>query len=280
MIETRAKRSKRGCVFIVGAGPGDPGLITVRGREILRRSEVVVYDRLANPSLLDEAPPSAERLFVGKKPGGHAVPQPEINAVLIDRARAGLRVTRLKGGDPFVFGRGAEEVEALRLAGIECEVVPGVTSVTAVPASEGIPLTDRRHASAFAVVTGHECAGDSDLDWHALARIPTLVILMGLGRLPEIAARLIRHGAAESTPAAVIASGTLPQRRSVVGRLAVIGELARRAELRPPATVIVGDVVRLRGGLDWNDAGRAVELGRLPTEIVTPQLYIADDWIL
>src|SRR2546427_653336 len=179
-----------GVVDLVGAGPGEPGLITARGLEILRSADVLVYDRLVAPALVAEAPPAAERVFVGKPPHGGGVDraQDEINELLVDRAQRGLTVVRLKGGDPFVFGRGAEECEALHAAGVSFRVVPGVTSAIAAPAAAGIPVTHRRLASAFAVVTGHECAGASSLDWEALARVPTLVVLMGLSALPEVTA--------------------------------------------------------------------------------------------
>jgi len=234
-----------GVVYLVGAGPGDPGLITAKGLEILRSAEVVLYDRLVSPALVAEAPASAERVFVGKRPHGTGTRQRDINALLVDRARRGRTVVRLKGGDPFVFGRGAEECEALRAAGVPFRVIPGVTSATAVPAAAGIPVTDRRVASAFAVVAGHECDGRSDLDWEALARVPTLVVLMGLSALPDIVARLRAQGMAPDTPAAVIASGTLPEQRTVVGTLEDIADLAAAARLEPPATVVIGEVVRV-----------------------------------
>src|SRR5438876_829781 len=181
--------SEPGVVYLVGAGPGDPGLITVEGLEILRSADVVVYDRLVAPVLVTEAPPGAERVFVGKRPhgGGANLAQDEINALLVERARRGLTVVRLKGGDPFVFGRGAEECEALHAAGVPFRVVPGVTSAIAVPAAARIPVTHRRLASAFAVVTGHGCDGVSNLDWQSLARVPALVVLMALSALPEVA---------------------------------------------------------------------------------------------
>jgi len=238
-----------GTVYLVGAGPGDPGLITARGLELLRSAEVVVYDRLVSPALVAAAPPSAERVFVGKHPHETGTRQQDINALLVDRARRGRTVIRLKGGDPFVFGRGAEECEALRAAGVPVQVIPGVTSATAVPAAAGIPVTHRRVASAFAVVAGHECDGRSDLDWEALARLPTLVVLMGLSALPDIVARLRAQGMAPDTPAAVIASGTLPEQRSVVGTLDDIADLVARAGLEPPATVVIGEVVRVGVGV-------------------------------
>ena len=241
-------RLKPGPVYLVGAGPGDPGLITAKGLEILRSADVVVYDRLVAPGLVAEASPGAERVFVGKRPhgGGADVVQDEINALLIERARRGLTVVRLKGGDPFVFGRGAEECEALHAAGVPFEVVPGVTSAIAVPAAAGIPVTHRRLASAFAVVTGHECDGGSNLDWESLARVPTLVVLMGLSALPEITARLLAYGADPDTPAAAIASGTLPAQRTVIGTLATLAGRVEEEGLEPPATVVVGEVVRVR----------------------------------
>jgi uroporphyrin-III C-methyltransferase/precorrin-2 dehydrogenase/sirohydrochlorin ferrochelatase len=237
-----------GVVYLVGAGPGEPGLITARGLELLRSADVVVYDRLVSAALVAEAPLSAERVSVGKYPHGTGAAQPDINALLVDRARHGRAVVRLKGGDPFVFGRGAEECEALCAAGVPVQVVPGVSAATAVPAAAGIPVTHRRLASAFAVVTGHECDGRSDLDWEALARMPTLVVLMGLQALPESARKLVAHGARSEAPAAVIASGTLPAQRVVVGTLATIAALATEAGLEPPATVVVGEVVQLVRG--------------------------------
>src|SRR5438034_1704766 len=240
--------SEPGVVYLVGAGPGDPGLITARGLEILRSADVLVYDRLVAPSLVAEAPPGAECVFVGKRPHGVTGDraQDEINALLVDRARRGLTVVRLKGGDPFVFGRGAEECEALHAAGVPFHVVPGVTSAVAVPAAAGIPVTHRRLASAFAVITGHECDGVSSLDWESLARVPTLVVLMGLSALPEITARLLAHGADPDTPTAVIASGTLPAQRTVVATLATLADRIAEEGLEPPATVVIGEVVRVR----------------------------------
>lgn len=249
-VARRAHPSGWGLVYLVGAGPGDPGLITTKGLAVLRSAEVVVYDRLVAPSLVAEAPPAAERVFVGKEPHGTGVEQEEINALLVDRARRGKTVVRLKGGDPFVFGRGGEECEVLRAAGIPFHVVPGVTSATAVPAAAGIPVTHRGVASAFAVVTGHECGGgESSVDWAALARVPTLVVLMGLSVLPEITDRLLEEGAAPETPVAVIASGTLPAQRTVLGTLATIVARVAAARLESPATVVIGAVVATRVGL-------------------------------
>lgn len=247
-----------GMVYIVGAGPGDPELITVRGREVLGTAEVVVYDRLVHQDLVDRAPPWAERVFVGKRPRGterHLVEQEEINRLLVTEARAGRTVVRLKGGDPYVFGRGAEEAEALRAAGVAFAVIPGVTSAVAAPGSAGIPVTHRRHGSAFAVVAGHECDGPSDLDWEALAHIPTLVFLMGARALPEIARRLVAHGVPATRPAAVVANATLPDERTVVGTIGTIAQLARGLE--PPATLIVGDVVCVRAALTEQNLNQA-----------------------
>src|SRR5438034_3879634 len=190
-------------VALVGAGPGDPGLMTVRGLALLRRADVVVYDRLVDPRLLDEARPDAHRVFVGKASGAHTLPQPEINALLVRHAAQGRRVVRLKGGDPFVFGRGGEEAEALAAAGIPFEIVPGVSSAVAAPAYAGIPLTHRGVASSFAVVTGHEGCGKAraGVDWARLATaVDTLVVLMGVAALPRIARELIARGRAPHTP--------------------------------------------------------------------------------
>ncbi len=227
-----------GTVYPVGAGPGDPGLITAKGLELLRSADVVVYDRLVSPALVAQAPAEAERILRGTD-------QQDVNALLIDRAREGLNVVRLKGGDPFVFGRGAEECEALAAAGVSYEVIPGVSSAIAVPAAAGIPVTHRRVASGFAVVAGHECDGRSDLDWEALSRMPTLVVLMGLAALPDVVARLRAQGAPADAPVAVIASGTLPEQRTVVGTLDDIAELVDAAGLEPPATIVIGEVVRV-----------------------------------
>ncbi|MFY9825123.1 MAG: uroporphyrinogen-III C-methyltransferase [Thermoanaerobaculia bacterium] len=237
--------SGRGIVYLVGAGPGDPRLITVLGLDCLRRAEVVIYDRLISDALLAEAPPEAERIYVGKAPGEHACPQQEINALLVHHGKAGRIVVRLKGGDPFVFGRGAEEALACAEAGVAWEVVPGVSSPVAVPARAGIPVTHREIAAGFAVVTGHCAEGDRQ-DWAALARVETLVILMGLSRLPEIAAALLFHGRGAETPVAVIAEGMLPGERGVVASLGTIAGDVARAGLKAPATIVVGEVVRLR----------------------------------
>ena len=250
----RAEGSGR--VSLVGAGPGDPGLITVAGRERLRRADVVVYDRLAHPALVAEAPADAERIYVGKAPAEHAVTQDEIGRLLVDRARAGKRVVRLKGGDPFVFGRGGEEADDLVAAGVEFDVVPGITSAIAVPAYAGIPITHRDAASSFAVVTGHEAPGKpaSRIDWAALATgVDTLVFLMGRRALAEIAARLIAEGRDPATPAAAIEWGATPRQRTVAAPLSELAAAAEAAALSPPTVIVVGHVVALRERLRWYD---------------------------
>jgi len=241
-------------VALVGAGPGDPGLMTVRGLALLRRADVVVYDRLVDPRLLDEARPDAHRVFVGKASGAHTLPQREINALLVRHAEQGRRVVRLKGGDPFVFGRGGEEAEALTAAGIPFEVVPGVSSAVAVPAYAGIPVTHRGVASSFAVVTGHEDEGKGEaaVDWARLATaVDTLVILMGVRSLPRIAAALLDAGRAPETPVALVRWGTTDAQETVVGRLDQIATLAAAVRLAPPVVIVVGDVVNLRERLAW-----------------------------
>lgn len=240
-----------GKVYLVGAGPGDPGLLTVRALELLGKAEVIVYDRLVNPILLEYAPPEATRIFAGKLAGSHSLPQEEIHRLLISHARRGREVIRLKGGDPFVFGRGGEEAEALAVARIPFEIVPGVSSAVAVPAYAGIPLTHRKVSSSFAVVTGHECskAGPS-VDWERLASaVDTLVILMGLKTLPLIVAKLLACGRSPETPVALIRWGTTPAQQVISGTLADIIDKSRG--LKPPVVVVVGDVVRLRDQLHW-----------------------------
>jgi uroporphyrinogen III methyltransferase/synthase len=242
-----------GKVYLVGAGPGDPGLITRKGAACLRRAQVVVYDYLANPALLELAPPGAERIYVGKRAGRHAMPQEEINRLLCRLAGEGKTVVRLKGGDPFVFGRGGEEASALAAAGVAWEVVPGVTSAVAAPAYAGIPVTDRRAATEVAFVTGHEdpTKGGSTIDWAALAGMGTVVFLMGVGRLAQICARLVEHGKPPETPAATIRWGATPRQQTVVGTLADLPRRVEEAGIRPPAVTVVGPVVALRQELAW-----------------------------
>jgi uroporphyrinogen III methyltransferase/synthase len=240
-----------GKVFLVGAGPGDPGLLTVRGHELLRKAQVIVYDELVNPAILEVCSPDAERIYAGKQGGLHCIAQEAINRVLIENARRGCDVVRLKGGDPFVFGRGGEEAEALSDAEIAFEIVPGVSSAVAVPAYAGIPLTHRKFASSFAVVTGHEARKLHDaVDWSKLATATdTLVILMGLGNLPTIVSKLIAHGRGLETPVVIIRCGTTAKQESVTGTLGDI--VGRSKHLKAPALIVVGEVVSLADKLAW-----------------------------
>jgi uroporphyrin-III C-methyltransferase len=252
-----------GIVYLVGGGPGDPDLITVKGLNCLRRADVVLYDRLAPRALLDEAPPHAELIDVGKAPRRARRSQAEINALLIEHTRLGRTVVRLKGGDPFVFGRGGEECQALAGAGIPFEVVPGITSAVAVPAYAGIPVTQRSLNTAFSVVTGHSRGPDSGIDWAAVSRSGTLVFLMGVEHLPEIVARLLEHGRTAATPAALIENCTTPDQFVVTGTLHDIVQRGRGVQ--PPAVLVVGEVVRLRQQIDWFGAAqtRAAGLARM-----------------
>lgn len=246
-----------GKVYLVGAGPGDPDLITLKGLRLLQRADVVVYDRLISPSLLDETRPDAELIYAGKQPTRHRLSQEEINRLLVDRALRGNEVLRLKGGDPLVFGRGGEEALACRDYGIPFEIVPGISSSYAAPAYAGIPLTHRHISSSFTVITGHEAPdkAESDINYAALAQLGgTLVILMGVKQLPAITRRLLINGLAADTPAATIEWGTMPHQRAFVGTLADIAEIARAHEVSPPAITVIGEVVRLRDeGVAWYD---------------------------
>ncbi|HVU10366.1 MAG TPA: uroporphyrinogen-III C-methyltransferase [Phototrophicaceae bacterium] len=246
-----------GTVYLIGAGPGDPGLITVKGMEALRRADVIIYDHLAPTELLREARPDAELIDGGKQPQKQRLSQSEINALIINRASKGLNVARLKGGDPFVFGRGGEEALACRGAGIPFVIVPGVSSAIAVPAYAGIPVTQRGLSTAFTVLTGHD---ESSVDYEALAKLGgTLVLLMGMNHLPQIVARLLDAGLAPDMPAASIEWGTTNRQRVIKATLATIVEQA--ADLQPPTTTIIGAVAAL--GLDWFDPGadRSVKIG-------------------
>ncbi len=243
-----------GKVYLVGAGPGDPGLVTVKALKLLARADVIVYDQLAAPELLKGARPDAEILYVGKKAGAHTLPQGGINQLLMDKARAGLTVVRLKGGDPFVFGRGGEEAEALAEAGVPFEVVPGITSAVAVPAYAGIPVTHRDYTTLVTFITGHEdpTKAESTIPWDNLGQNPgTLVFLMGVKNLAENCRRLVQAGRPPATPAAVIQSGTLPTQRTVTGSLADISDRAREAGIEPPAILVVGGVAELHERLAW-----------------------------
>jgi len=256
-----------GRVYLVGAGPGDPGLLTARALELIAHADVILYDRLIPAAALAGARHGAELLFVGKQAGGASVPQEQTQAVMIERARAGAQVVRLKGGDPFVFGRGGEEALALRAAGIAYEIVPGVTAGVAALAYAGIPVTHRGVSSAVALITGHEESDEhSALDWPALARFPgTLVFYMGVRHLERISSALLSGGRPGSEPAAVVQAGTLPEQRVVTGTLETIHERAREQDIRPPAIVVVGPVAALANRLSWLPralAGRTVAVTR------------------
>jgi len=243
-----------GKVFLVGAGPGDPKLITLRGKEAIEQADVVVYDRLAHPSLLRYAKPGVEMIYVGKRPDHHTLVQEEINQLLVDKALEGHVVTRLKGGDPSIFGRVGEEAEALVEHDIPFEIVPGITSAIAVPAYAGIPVTHRNFTSSLAIVTGHEdpTKNESSIDWEKLSTATgTLIFLMGVANLPLIQKKLIENGRDESTPIALIRYGTRVEQQTVVGTLKNIVQKVEEARLTSPAIIIIGEVVRLREKLEW-----------------------------
>ncbi|MEW6184338.1 MAG: uroporphyrinogen-III C-methyltransferase [Thermodesulfobacteriota bacterium] len=248
------RAADKGKVFLVGAGPGDPELITLKGARLLGQAEVVIYDFLASPTLLRLVPPEAEILYVGKKGGDHTLPQEDINQLLLEKASQGKKVIRLKGGDPYIFGRGGEEAETLAQAGVPFEVVPGITSAIAVPAYAGIPLTHRRFNTSVAFITGHEdpTKAGSGLDWSKLALgAETLVILMGVKNLPFLTRQLILNGRPADTPAALIQWGTTGGQKTVTGTLNSIVPEAEKAGLGPPSIFVVGKVVALRERLNW-----------------------------
>jgi uroporphyrin-III C-methyltransferase / precorrin-2 dehydrogenase / sirohydrochlorin ferrochelatase len=241
-----------GKVHLVGAGPGNPDLLTVRALRLLQQAETVVYDHLVGEGILELAARDAELIYAGKEAANHSMRQEDINELLVRLARQGRRVVRLKGGDPFIFGRGGEELEVLAQAGIPFEVVPGVTAASGVSCYAGIPLTHRDHAQACVFVTGHLKDGTVNLDWLALARPrQTIVIYMGLAALAEICRQLAAHGLSESTPAAVVEQGTTMQQRVVTGTLSTLPALAAGSALRPPCLIIVGRVVSLHQPLSW-----------------------------
>ena len=294
--------SRVGKVSLVGAGPGEPELLTIKGLRLIESADVIVHDRLIDERLLGMAGANAQLVNVGKVPGGVGRRQSDINALLINEARQGKSVVRLKGGDPYVFGRGGEETEALAAAGVPFEVIPGVTSAVAAPAYAGIPLTHRDHASSFTVVTGsHSETGDvSSPDWAALAKTPgTLVILMGWRSLPDIARSLIKNGKSRDTPAAVVSWGSEPWQKTVIGTLESIADSAKAQGLAAPATIVIGEVVGLGNRLNWfealpllgrrvlvtrtrNQAGmlsrRLAEFGAVPVEIPTIDIRPPDDY--
>src|SRR5437016_5958038 len=247
------KRAK-GMVYLVGAGPGDISLLTLRGAELLGRADVVVYDALVNPDLLRLAPRTAEIIFGGKRSKDHAIPQDELNQLLVAKANKGKTVVRLKGGDPYIFGRGGEEAEELAAANIPFEVVPGISSVFAAPNYAGVPLTHREHCSSFTVITGHEDPTKevSGVDWGLIAKTPgTKVILMGAGRIRRIAELLVAHGMSPETPVAMIQWGTTGRQQSINATLADVADAAARAKLLAPTVTVIGDVVKLRSKLNW-----------------------------
>ena len=247
-----------GSVALVGCGPGDPDLLTLRAARVIAGADALVYDRLVSTGIVELGRRDAKRIYVGKARSDHALPQHEISALLVRLAKQGMRVARLKGGDPFVFGRGGEEVEELAANGIPFEVVPGVTAAAGIAAYAGIPLTHRDHAHAITLVTGHLKDGSVDLDWPALARPgQTLVIYMGLAGLAAICRELVAHGRAPDTPAAIVQHGTLPTQRVVTGTLADLATRAEAAALKPPTLIVVGDVVKLRAVCSWFEPAAA-----------------------
>lgn len=246
--------AQAGTVYLVGAGPGDPELLTLRAARLIDQADAIVYDNLVSTAVLQRAPERARRIYAGKRRGNHTLPQEELNLLLVNLARQGLRVVRLKGGDPYTFGRGGEEAEVLAGHGVPFEVVPGITAAAGVAAYSGIPLTHRDHAQSCVFVTGHLKDGSMDLDWEGLARRhQTVAIYMGLTGLPTLCAELIAHGLPPDWPAAIVQQGTTPQQRTVVGTLATLPRLAEEANLRAPTMILVGQVVGLRHKLGWKE---------------------------
>jgi uroporphyrin-III C-methyltransferase len=245
-------------VHLVGAGPGDPGLLTVRAAQLIAAADALVYDHLVGPSIVELAPSQCDRIYVGKQSGCHAMRQHDINALLVRLARTCRCVVRLKGGDPFMFGRGGEEVEALSDAGVRFEVVPGITAAAGMAAYAGIPLTHRDYAQACVFVTGHHREdGTADLDWQALARPnQTVVVYMGVAALDTICRQLIAHGLPASTPAAVVRCATLPSQSEVSGTLATLPSIAREAAMQSPALIVIGRVVALQARARWRPAAQ------------------------
>ena len=247
-----------GRVFLVGAGPGDPELLTLRAVRLLERADVVVYDHLVSSAVLDFVAPQTQRIYAGKRRNEHTMRQEQINGLLVKLAREGKQVVRLKGGDPFIFGRGGEELQTLAAHGIAFEVVPGVTAASGVSSYAGIPLTHRDHAQSCLFVTGHLKDGTADIDWHSLVRpCQTVVIYMGLGGLPEICGQMIQHGAAPTLPVAVVQDGSIATQRVVTGTLANIPVRDAEAGVRSPGLTIIGEVVKLHNTLDWFDQRRS-----------------------
>nr|WP_295969992.1 uroporphyrinogen-III C-methyltransferase [uncultured Bacillus sp.] len=254
---------EQGKVYLVGAGPGDPKLITVYGLECIQKADVIAYDRLVNPRLLEYAKDTAELIFCGKSPGNHHLIQEEIHALLIEKAMEGKIVTRLKGGDPCVFGRAGEEAEVLSQHGIPYEIVPGITAGIAAPAYAGIPVTHRDYASSFAIVTGHTCndKGATRLNWAALAQgIDTIAFYMGVANIQYITQQLIANGRSPQTPAAVIEWGTTERQRIFTGNLESMEELIEKEKIQNPALILVGEVVQLQEKLKWFELGAAAQI--------------------
>jgi uroporphyrinogen III methyltransferase/synthase len=249
----RRVRKSYGSVHIVGAGPGDPDLITVKGLKLLKKADVVIYDRLVPTSLVKRTSRSAEKIYVGKGAGWHTIGQDEIHRIIVEHARGGKDIFRLKGGDPFLFARGGEEAQRLRRAGIKFTIVPGVTSALAVPAYAGIPATHRKYASSVAIVTGHQDPNKKQrVDWKKLATaVDTIIILMGMGRLKQIVEGLIEGGREPTTKVAIIEWGTTNHQRTVTGTLDNIAKKATSYRLNPPTIIVVGEIVRLHRVLDW-----------------------------
>lgn len=246
--------AKQGMVYLVGAGPGDPGLFTLKGKKLLEAAEVVIYDRLVSSKILAYAPENAELIYVGKESSNHALPQEEINKLLVSKAREGKRVVRLKGGDPFVFGRGGEEAQFVREHGCDFEIVPGITSAIAVPAYAGIPVTHRDDTSSVTIVTGHEKEdkAESSINWKELGESKnTVVFLMGVENLAYICEQLMKYGRDPATPVALIRWGTLPAQQVLIGELSNIAAKKQQAHFKPPAVIVVGEVVRQRQLLQW-----------------------------
>ena len=251
-MKEMSPHAQPGWVYLVGAGPGDPDLLTCKAARLITEADVIVYDNLVAPAILELARADAERIYAGKQRGEHALAQEEINHLLVRLAQAEKRVVRLKGGDPYIFGRGGEEVETLAADGIPFEVVPGVTAAAGVAAYAGIPLTHRGHAQACVFVTGHLKDGSMNLDWPGLARRrQTVVIYMGLMGLPVLCEKLMAHGLPPDWPAAIVQHGTQPSQRTVTGTLATLPTLAAAARLRAPTLIIVGTVVTLQHKLQW-----------------------------
>ena len=255
-METQ-KTLEAGKVWLIGAGPGDPDLLTVKAARLIAQADALVFDHLVGDGIMDLARADARRIYAGKEASNHTLPQASINNLLVELAREGLSVVRLKGGDPFIFGRGGEELEALAASGIPFEVVPGITAAAGCAAYSGFPLTHRDHAQAVTFVTGHLKDGSMNLDWPGLARRrQTVIIYMGLHGLSYLCEQLIAHGLPSDWPAAIVQQGTTPNQRTVTGTLATLPELAEAAALKAPTLIIVGEVVRLRDKLAWFEKNR------------------------